>query len=90
MPNPARTARSRGRSYAAGTLSAAVPPARHFSWLPLITVTTSFGGVDCLLERGRFDWERLRQGAETIAVADAGVLVAGRADAWALRRQFRQ
>jgi hypothetical protein len=68
----------------------AVPPGRDFGLLPLVSVTTSYGRVDCLLERGRLDWVRLRQSAVTIPVADAGVLVAARADAWALRRQFKE
>jgi hypothetical protein len=46
--------------------------------------------VDCLLERGRRDWEQLRQGAGYVAVADAPVLVASADDAWALRRRFRK
>jgi hypothetical protein len=67
-----------------------VRPARDFSRLNIISVTTSYGQVDCLLERGRQDWQRLRQAAVTLPVADAGVLVAARADARALRRRFRQ
>ena len=67
----------------------AVPPVRDLALLHLVSVTTSYGGVDCLLERGRLDWERLRKSAVTIAVADAGVRVAARADAWALRRRFK-
>ena len=67
-----------------------VPPARDLALLHLVSVTTSYGRVDCLLERGRLDWERLRQSSVTIPVADAGVLVAARADTWALRRQFKE
>jgi hypothetical protein len=68
----------------------AVPPVQDFPLLHLVSVTTSYGRVDCLLERGRLDWERLRQSSVTIPVADAGVLVAARADAWGLRRQFKE
>jgi hypothetical protein len=70
--------------------SRAVPPVRDFPLLDLVSVTTSYGRVDCLLERGRVDWERLRKSSVRIPVADAGVLIAARADAWALRRQFRE
>lgn len=63
---------------------------RDFALLHFVSVTTSYGKVDCLLERGRLDWERLRQSADTIPVADAGVLVAACAEAWALRRQFKE
>ena len=68
----------------------AVPPVRDFPLLHLVSVTTSYGRVDCLLERGRLDWQRLRQSSITIPVADAGVRVAAPADAWALRRQFKE
>jgi hypothetical protein len=68
----------------------AVPPVRDFPLLDVAGVTTSYGRIDCLLERGRLDWERLRQSSVMIPVADAGVLVAARADAWALRRQFKE
>jgi hypothetical protein len=67
----------------------AVPPVRAFPVLPLASVTTSYGRIDCLLERGRIDWERLRQPAVRIPVADAGVLVAARAEILALRRRFK-
>jgi hypothetical protein len=68
----------------------AIPRMRDFHLLHLVSVTTSYGRVDCLLERGRLDWERLRQSSVRIPVADAAVLVAARADAWALRRQFKE
>jgi hypothetical protein len=67
-----------------------VPPVRDFALQHLVSVTTSYGRVDCLLERGRLDWERLRRSSVTIPVADAGVRVAARADAWALRRRFKE
>jgi hypothetical protein len=67
----------------------AVPPLRAFPALSLASVITSYGRIDCLLERGRIDWERLRQSAVRIPVADAGVLVAARAEVVALRRRFK-
>jgi hypothetical protein len=45
--------------------------------------------VDCLLERGRLDWQTLCQSAVRIPVADVDVPVAAQADAWALRRRFK-
>lgn len=57
--------------------------------LDMVTVPTSYGRLDCLLERGRRDWDRLRRGAGIIQVADADVLVASAADAWSLRRAFK-
>jgi hypothetical protein len=56
----------------------------------LLPVTTSYGRVDCLLERGRLDWDRLRRSAVRIPVADGSVLVAARTDVWALRRRFKE
>lgn len=68
----------------------AVPPARRLRLLPSATVATSYGRIDCLLERGRLDWGRLRRCSVMIPVADAAVPVAARADVWALRRQFKE
>lgn len=67
----------------------AVPSVRDFPLLPLISATTSYGKIDCLLERGRVHWEWLHRCAVPIPVADASVLVAAPADAWALRRRFK-
>jgi hypothetical protein len=67
----------------------AVPPPRRLAELPIVTVATSFGRIDCLLERGRRDWDRLRGSADLVAVADVSILVAGAADTWALRRRFK-
>jgi hypothetical protein len=66
-----------------------IPRVRDFPLLHLVSVTTFYGRVDCLLERGRLDWEQLRRSAVTIPVAAAGVLVTAEADALALRRQFK-
>jgi hypothetical protein len=64
---------------------------RFAGWpgLPIVTIATSYGRVDCLLERGHRDWEQLRRGAGPVAVADVSVLVASANDAWALRRRFK-
>jgi hypothetical protein len=66
-----------------------IPAARSFVRAPLVSVITSYGQVDCLLERGRADWQRLRAAATVIPVAGADIVVADAADAWALRRQFK-
>jgi hypothetical protein len=68
----------------------AVPRVWDFPLLDLVGVPTSYGRVDCLLERGRVDWVRLRQSSVRIPVADVGVLVASGADVRALRRQFKE
>ena len=68
----------------------AVPAVHRLRELMVATAVTSYGRVDCLLERGRRDWDQLRQGAGYVAVADAPVLVASAGDAWALRRRFKK
>jgi hypothetical protein len=66
-----------------------VPRVRALSWVNVLSVVTSYGRVDCLLERGRLDWPGLRQSAVRIPVADVDVPVAAQADVWALRRRFK-
>lgn len=67
-----------------------LPAAWRLSSLNTATVATSYGKIDCLLERGRLDWQRLYASAGMIPVAGVGVLVAGKADAWDLRRRFKE
>ncbi len=67
-----------------------IPAVHRLHDLSVTTVISSYGRVDCLLERGRRDWDPLRQGAGHVAVADAPVLVASADDAWALRRRFKK
>jgi hypothetical protein len=62
---------------------------RGFLREPVVSVATAYGRVDCLLERGLADWDRLRAGAGLIPVADVPVLVAAAADAWELRRRYK-
>jgi len=68
----------------------AVPAVHRLRDISIATVFSSYGRVDCLLERGRRDWAQLRAGAGYVAVADVQVLVASAADAWALRKRFRK
>ncbi len=67
-----------------------LPTVNRLRELSVASAITSYGKLDCLLERGRLDWDRLRCGAGIIDVTDVGVLVAAAADAWALRRQYRE
>ena len=69
---------------------AAVPAVHRLRDVPVATVVSSYGRVDCMLERGRRDWASLRQNAGYVVVADVRVLVASTADAWALRKRFRK
>jgi hypothetical protein len=68
----------------------AVPAVHRLREISVATVFSSYGRVDCLLERGRRDWQQLRAGAGYMPVADVQVLVASAADAWALRARFRK
>jgi hypothetical protein len=68
----------------------AVPAVHRLREVSIATVFSSYGRVDCMLEQGRRDWQRLREGAAYVAVADAPVLVASAADAWALRKLFKK
>ena len=66
-----------------------VPRVRALPWLDVLGVVTAYGRVDCLLERGRLDWQTLGESTVRIPVADVDVPVAAQADVWALRRQFK-
>ena len=67
-----------------------VPSMTRFSAGSVVPVVTAYGRVDCLLERGRRDWDRLRPGAGFLGVAGVPVLVAGSAGAWELRHRFKE
>lgn len=68
----------------------AVPSAWRMSQLHTVSVATAYGKLDCLLERGRLDWDRLVRSAVFIPVADVPILVAGCEDALDLRRKFKE
>ena len=67
-----------------------VPSVNSLSCGSVVPVVTAYGKVDCLVERGRRDWGRLRRGAGFLLVADVPVLVASSADAWNLRRRYKE
>ena len=67
----------------------AVPQTARLAMLDIVTITTSYGKIDCLLRRGRLDWDRLRTNADVMLVAGAEVVVAASSDAWKLRRRFK-
>lgn len=69
---------------------AAVPAVHRLREVSVATILSSYGRVDCMLERGRCDWESLRQNAGYVAAVDVRILVASTADAWALRKRFRK
>ena len=78
------------RGALAGIAVGPVPSAGSLSGGSVVPVMTAYGKVDCLVERGRRDWGRLRRGAGFVLVADVPVLVASSADAWSLRRRYKE
>ena len=78
------------REALAGIAVGPVPSAGSLSGGSLVPVVTAYGKVDCLLERGRRDWGRLRRSAGFLLVADVPVLVASSTDAWNLRRRYKE
>jgi hypothetical protein len=88
-PGEANLARLHAALTALAVRRRLVPSPRSLPVLDIVSVPTTYGKLDCLLERGRRDWDRLRQDAGMVKVADAEVMVASAADAWALRRAFK-
>jgi hypothetical protein len=78
------------REALAGIAIGPVPSMTSFRRGSVVPVMTAYSKVDCLLERGRQDWGRLRCGAGFLSVAGAPVLVAASADAWDLRRRYKK
>jgi hypothetical protein len=66
-----------------------VPPLRLMFILDVVSVRTSYGRLDCLLECGRRDSGWLRKGAHVIGVYDIDVITASVADTLAFRRAFK-
>jgi hypothetical protein len=68
----------------------AVPQPARLAMLDIVTIMTSYGKIDCLLQRGRLDWDRLLRNSDVMLVAGTEVIVAASSDAWSLRRRFKQ
>ena len=68
----------------------AVPQAARLAGLDIVTIMTSYGKIDCLLRRGRLEWDRLRRNSDVLPVAGAELVVAASSDAWSLRRHFKE
>jgi hypothetical protein len=67
-----------------------VPQSARLAMLDIVTIMTSYGKIDCLLQRGRLDWDRLLRNSDVMLVAGAEVIVAASSDARSLRRRFKQ
>ena len=67
----------------------AVPQAARLAGLDIVSIVTSYGKIDCLLQRGRLDWDRLRRNSDVVLVAGVELVVAASSDAWSLRRHFK-
>jgi hypothetical protein len=66
-----------------------VPPLRALAMADFASVRTSYGKLDCLMERARRDWDRLCAGARPFCVSGVQVLVAGADDIRSLRMRFK-
>jgi hypothetical protein len=66
-----------------------LPALRSLATAHLVSVRTGYGTLDCLLERGRTDWDRLRAGARPFDVAGERVLAAGADDIRLLRSRYK-
>ena len=78
------------REALAGIAVGPVPSLARLSAASVVPVVTAYGRVDCLLERGRRDWGRLRPGAGFLRAAGVPVLVADSTGVWDLRRRFKE
>jgi hypothetical protein len=67
-----------------------MPSIRSLGAAHVVSVRTSYGRLDCLLGRGRLDWDRLQDGARQVQVSDARVMVASAATVTALRRSHKR
>jgi hypothetical protein len=66
----------------------AIPTMSCLESRDVLSVLTSYGRLDCMLRRGRLEWQELSARAEAIDVV-VRVEVASSADAWRLRRVFK-
>jgi hypothetical protein len=66
-----------------------VPALRSLATAHIVSVRTGYGKLDCLLDRGRRDWDRLRAGAGPFEVCGVPVLAAGTDDIQLLRARFK-
>ena len=78
------------REALAGIAVGPVPSVSRLVGGSVVSVMTAYGKVDCMLERGRQDWDRLRHGAGFLSIVGVPVLVAASADAWDLRRRYKE
>jgi hypothetical protein len=65
------------------------PPLRSLATADLVSVHTSYGKLDCLLERGRRDWDMLRGGVRPFSVRGVPVTVADAGEIRSLRARFK-
>src|SRR5260370_21476642 len=54
----------------------AVPQPARLAMLDIVTIMTSYGKIDCLLQRGRLDWDPLLSTSDVMPVAGAAAPVA--------------
>jgi hypothetical protein len=66
------------------------PTKRQLEHRELVTVSTSFGPIDLLTQRGREEYHSLRVGATAVPVLEVPVPVASPADVLRLKRRFKE
>lgn len=71
------------------SLDGAQVPTELMARRSVVSVPTSFGQLDCMLERGREEWPLLSERASWVRVAGVPVLVASLLDAEELRSRFK-
>jgi hypothetical protein len=67
-----------------------LPPICRWPEINMVNAVTSYGKIDCLLERGRAEWERLYSGSSVFLVDAQVRVVSETADSWTLRRRFKE
>ena len=90
VPSPGRNNLGKLHSVVADlSVDGRVPAPRSFAAADLVSVRTGYGTLDCLMERGRLDWDRLRAGARPFDLCGVRVLVASADDIRLLRARYK-
>jgi hypothetical protein len=90
VPAPGRENLGRLHSVLADlSMDGRVPSERSLAAADLVSVRTGYGTLDCLMERGRLDWDGLRAGARPFGLCGVPVLVASADDIRLLRARYK-
>ena len=89
-PDPANLGRLLSCRLPLGARARSWPTYRQLEQVDLLTVSTSFGPIDLLTQRGRKEYHSLRVGATAVPVLGVPVPVASLADVRRLKRRFKE